>query len=137
MQGGLPQGREDAGGTAGCGLEPRGELCAVRGLPAGARDQDLDRCCADGTRIRDKPSDHCRRERQLLLGDLAVQLDVGAEPEHLPLRQERAARLGHEHANGVRPNVDDPDRHVDMVTTPHDGRPNALVPPVAPALVGA
>ena len=109
------------------------ELGAVCRLPAGARDQHLDRLDAGGARIPDEPGHHRGGLCELLGRDLAVALDVRAEPEHLALREHRATVLGHEQANGVRPDVDDPDRHVDMVTTPHDGRPNAPWPAAVPA----
>jgi len=43
-----------------------------------------------------------------------------------PLGEQCPPLLGHEHANSVGTDVDDANRHIDIVTTPHDDRPNAI-----------
>ena len=50
-----------------------------------------------------------------------MELDVGAEVEHLPPRQDLPIALRDDEANRVRADIDDPDHPPDMVTTPHDG----------------
>ncbi len=86
-----------------------GELLPVRRLPPRARDQHLDGCRSGAARVADESPDDGRGERELLVRDRAVALDVGAEMEHVPFREDRAAALRHEHADGVRADVDDPD----------------------------
>ena len=96
------------------------QVVAVRSLPAGARDQHFELLDACAAGVLGVAGDDLGSLRELALGDASVTLDVRAEPQHLSLREDRPPAAHHEQAHGVRADVDDPNRHASMVTTPHD-----------------
>ena len=81
---------------------------------SGSRHQCLDACAAG---ILDVAGDDVGSLRKLLVGDTSVALDVCTEPQHLPFREDRSAAALDEQADGIRTDVDDPDRHASMVAT--------------------
>ena len=73
--------REQPHGNAGCRLELRDQLGAVRGLPAGARDQDLDALSAVLARDRDELLYACSSLGELVGGNRARPFDRVSEAQ--------------------------------------------------------
>ena len=99
--------------------EPFEQLIAVRGLPTRARDEHLEPVDVLAPGDPDELRDAAGRLDELQLGDPAVALDRRAEPEDGAPLVERFAVTRDEQADGIRADVDDPDRHHLMMKAPH------------------
>ena len=108
-----------------CGSKAVEQLVAVRGLPAGARDEHLEPADAEAAGLLDEARDAVRRLGELRLRDRPEPLDRLAEPEHGLLPGQGFPVAGDVEPDRVRTHVDDAYGHGSMMTKPDVG---ALMP---------